>query len=375
MPVNAPLDLTDLRAVLEREGAPWEMAYTSMTALTEEERVARLGVPLPDTDLATLEADRDSRAAAVRAATAEGVGAPVVFDLRNAGGANYTTPVKDQGGCGACVAFGTVATMEHVARYTRGTANLSIDLSEAQAFYCYGRADGATCGTGWWVHRLLPSAQNSGITFEDYYPYTAMDQNCSNLNADWQNRLAKVTGFANIGGDSAAMKTYISTYGSIAACFVVYQDFFSYHSGVYRHVTGGVAGGHCVTLIGYSDTDSCWIAKNSWNTGWGDQGFFKIGYGECNIESYPSPAGKEVYGVSGVSLRAWLPDQKILGLWSNENDGNLWAYGELRGWLRVNSGNVTTDLAMTSELAASKALARPVGVFEDNGSIQQIYAW
>jgi hypothetical protein len=30
---------------------------------------------------------------------------------------------------------------------------------------------------------------------------------------------------------------------------------------------------------------------------------------------------------------------------------------------------------MASELAASKALAQPVGMFEDNGSVQQVYAW
>jgi hypothetical protein len=30
---------------------------------------------------------------------------------------------------------------------------------------------------------------------------------------------------------------------------------------------------------------------------------------------------------------------------------------------------------MASELAAAKALGRPVGMFEDNGSVKQIYAW
>src|SRR5262249_49533197 len=178
-----------------------------------------------------------------------------------------------------------------------------------------------------------------------------------------------------MGGNAAAMKDYISHYGSIAACFVVYQDFFSYQSGVYRHLTGGVAGGHCVALIGYSDAESCWLAKNSWGAGWGDGGFFKIGYGECNIESYPSPVGMEVYGLQGVALRAWLPDQQILALWSNEYDANVWAYGTLRGWLHVDSGNAVTGQAMGSEVAAAKALSRPVGLFEDNGSIQQIYAW
>lgn len=376
MPVNEPLDLTQLRSTLENEGAPWEMAYTTMTALTESERVIRLGVPLPeDIDIEALEADRDTRAAAVRASTADTVSAAAAFDLRNVSGTDYSTSVKDQRGCGSCVAFGTIATMEHVARFTRRTPDLALDLSEAHAFYCYGRADGAMCGTGWWVHRLLPSAQNSGVTFEDYYPYTDIDQNCSNLNADWPNRLAKVTGFANIGGNPAAMKDYISAYGSITACFVVFQDFFSYKSGVYRHLTGDVAGGHCVVLIGYDDSEGCWIAKNSWGTGWGNSGYFKIAYGECNIESYPSPAGMEVYGVQGVSLKSWLPDQQILGLWSSEHDANQWAYGSARGWLKIDGGNVTTNQAMAAELAASKALARPVGLFEDNGSIQQIYAW
>jgi C1A family cysteine protease len=375
MPVQNSLDLAQLRSTLEREGAPWEMAYTSMTALNEEERVVRLGVPLPETDLTALESDRDERAAAVRGAKAEAVGAPVAFDLRNVGGANYSTSVKDQGGCGSCVAFGTVATIEHVTRFTRGTPNLAIDLSEAHAYYCYGRADGARCSTGWWVHRLLPSTQSTGVTFNDYYPYTAADQDCSGLNADWQNRRIMVTGFNNIGGNATAMKEYIATYGSITACLVIYQDFFSYRSGVYRHLSGGVAGGHCVSLIGYSDSEGCWIAKNSWGPGWGDGGFFKIAYGECNIESYPSPAGKEVYGVTGTSITAWLPDQRILGLWSNEYDSNQWAYGELRGWLKLDTGTVATSQGMSSELAAAKALSRPVGMFENNGAVTQLYAW
>ena len=63
-------------------------------------------------------------------------------------------------------------------------------------------------------------------------------------------------------GNPAAMKQHIYTYGALTACFVVYQDFFSYRTGVYRHVSGGVAGGHCVALIGWDDSQGCWIAKN-----------------------------------------------------------------------------------------------------------------
>jgi C1A family cysteine protease len=367
---NSALDLGALRTALRESDANWTVGITTMTALTEDERELRLGVPVPeDVDLARLEDDKELRRANAEGARAEAVGAPVAFDLRNVSGVNYVTPIRDQGACGSCVAFGTTGALEGVIRYTRRTADLPAILSPAQVFYCYGYDAGARCGTGWWPDQAYNACRDHGVTFEDYYPYTAGDQHCSGLNADWPNRVAKVTGWDSLTNNPAAMKQYISTYGSISACFDVYQDFFSYRSGVYRHVSGNLAGGHCVTLIGYDDSQGCWIAKNQWGVGWGDGGFFAIAYGECRIESYM------VCGATGVNLRWWIPNQQVIGLWSNEADANVWAYGSVRGWLKLDSGVPATNAAMLSELAASKALGRQVGLFEDSGSIQQTYAW
>jgi hypothetical protein len=60
MEVNEPIDLGQLRAEVEEAGAPWEVSYTSMAALEEEERVIRLGVPpSPGVDIETLEEGKE----------------------------------------------------------------------------------------------------------------------------------------------------------------------------------------------------------------------------------------------------------------------------------------------------------------------------
>jgi len=368
MPPNKQsLDLAALRSALQEAGSPWQQQHTSMTALSESDRVIRLGVPVPD-DVDPEQKAREGLTAHAMATTAAmgGAAVPTSFDLRNVNGRNFTTPIRDQGGCGSCVAFGTVATLEGVTRYTRGNPTLPIDYSEAQLFYCWGKNAGATCSTGWMPDQALNACQNNGVTFEDYFPYTAGDQAC-NVNADWPNKLAKVTSWQNITGNVPAMKQYISTYGAIGACFYVYQDFFSYGGGVYRHVTGGLAGGHCVSLVGYDDSQSCWIAKNSWGTGWGEGGFFRIAYGECAMETW------QVCGVQGVQLRLWLSNQQIQGLWSNEADANVWAYVSTWGWRRLSPATATTTESMLVELAAAKNASRPVNLFDDFGTIEQLY--
>jgi hypothetical protein len=77
----------------------------------------------------------------------------------------------------------------------------------------------------------------------------------------------------------------------------------------------------------------------------------------------------------GTTLNTWLPNQLILGLWSNETDNNVWAYGSLRGWLKLDGISTASGEAMFLEVAAAKAKGTQVGLFENAGSVQQLYAW
>jgi hypothetical protein len=75
---------------------------------------------------------------------------------------------------------------------------------------------------------------------------------------------------------------------------------------------GGDTRGHAVVLVGYCNNASSpgggyWILKNSWGTSysWGwcvsNDGFFKVGYGNCGIET-------DVLGVDGVYEKTGCSD-------------------------------------------------------------------
>ena len=208
---------------------------------------------------------------------------PASFDWRSVGGHNYVTPIRDQKHCGSCVAFGSVATVEANVRVHNHAPTLAIDLSEADLFFCHDGVPGGSCAGGWNVNPALTVFKNKGVPDEKCFPYTDHDQPCHRC-ADWASRAVKIKGFHAITA-VAYMKAWLAKYGPLVTCFSVYNDFFSYHTGIYHHVSGALAGGHCVSCVGYSDVQRYWICKNSWGPTWGDHGFFKIAYGQVGIDA------------------------------------------------------------------------------------------
>ena len=165
----------------------------------------------------------------VRAEVSKGL--PPEFDWRDRDGHFWMTPIKDQAGSGLTFIYAVVGALE---------ANIKI------------------------------SAKNPWITPYfcelDSIPYWRISE----------------SGWTNPAVDSIKAAIYS---GPVAVQFEVYEDFFGYPGGVYEHVTGLCQGEHSVTMLGWSDTDSCWICKNSWGPSWGENGWFRIKYGQCQIES------------------------------------------------------------------------------------------
>ncbi|PIO53624.1 hypothetical protein TELCIR_25035, partial [Teladorsagia circumcincta] len=61
-----------------------------------------------------------------------------------------------------------------------------------------------------------------------------------------------------------------------------------YTTSVLQRIAGKTIGGHSVKIVGWGKERHIpyWIVANSWGTGWGEGGFFRIvrGINDCNIE-------------------------------------------------------------------------------------------
>jgi cathepsin B len=106
----------------------------------------------------------------------------------------------------------------------------------------------------------------------------------SNTSLDYATEKVKGASAYGIKGVEA-IKQEIYAHGTITAAFTVYEDFLTYSSGVYQHLTGAAEGGHAIKCIGWGveNGQDYWLCVNSWNNTWGDQGTFKILMGDCGI--------------------------------------------------------------------------------------------
>ena len=369
--MSEPIDIETLNAELQADNIGWSAAANPITQLSSEEQNLLLGVNPGPNDMTVEEAHQATLATptvTVDQAMAEmNAGAPPRFDNRNVGGRNYTTPVKNQGSCGSCVAFGTVGVLETTYQRQHNLPDSGIDLSEAHMFYCHGSSVGASCANGWLPEPAFTLAKDQGVATEDMFPYVGSQQTCQVQNG-WQNSKITSAGHQKL-TSRAAIKDWIATKGSVTGCFVVYSDFFAYRSGVYRRQSDERRGGHCVEIIGYDDAEAAWICKNSWGTGWGDNGYVKIGYGQCQIETWAGP-----YGVTGVTLKAWANGAKVTGLYTTKSAKNTWAHLSGQGWKRLATSTEQTQHAMLAELIAARTADRKVNALLDGNKINTLYA-
>jgi C1A family cysteine protease len=313
-----PLSLSQLTRTLNQTNPGWVAGPTSVSALPSDVRKRMLGVPLSTIAARPL--------VVVRPIT---VAAPANFDWRNNGGINYVSPILDQGQCGSCVAFASIGTLETQLNITSKTSLSPWQLSPQYAFACGGGA----CGGGWDVDAAMQFLVYTGVPDDACMPYTSgatgADAQCSDACSDSSSRMIQATNYTQIGSSISSVKAALQK-GPVVATMTVYEDFFYYKSGVYKHATGSVEGGHAVSIVGWNDADQAWIVRNSWGTGWGLNGFFEVAYGD------DSGVGDQTWGLQVAPVGSFV----ALGL----RDGALLSGTQA---LPFNTQNVSTSVTWT----------------------------
>jgi len=213
---------------------------------------------------------------------------PVSFDWTTKGA---VTPVKDQQQCGSCWAFSTIGNIEGV-WFLAGHPLTS--LSEQEIVSCSTTDYGCEGGWPFWaLTDMLASPYSGRFDTEAGYPYTSgSGENgvCNFQTTDVGATMKTYKSYCTeqtAACDETQMQQLLITYGPLSVCL---------DAGPMQYYQGGVdnptdcdpnAIDHCVTLVGYgvSNGTPFWRLKNSWNTNWGENGYYRLirGTGACGI--------------------------------------------------------------------------------------------
>lgn len=226
-------------------------------------------------------------ALAERLVTEESVGAVNELPVRDWREAGAVTPVKDQGRCGSCWAFSIIGNIE--GQWSLASGEL-IDFSEEILVSC-DSTDGAC--QGGLMHlgmKWLLTTTNGYIPTQESYPYTSgtgIVDRCAMRTAplNWS---GYITGTAFLPTDEATIQDWLATKGPLSIG-VDATDFLTYTGGVITQCTAATLN-HGVLLVGYNTTHDppYWVIKNSWGTGWGEEGYIRLamGGGTCAMNRY-----------------------------------------------------------------------------------------
>ena len=212
------------------------------------------------------------------------------FSWRSNNG-DWTTPLKDQGSCGACWAFATIAVIESIINIKSGNPNLDLDLSEQYLlsgasqdiwiFNCNG-CDGASFAPPG-LSSFLDWTREHDVVLEDCFPYTANDETTYGGGCD--KKFADVTAWGHVDGRDN-IKNKLRNHGPLYCVIKVWTDFLgSSTSSVYSPGDGAVPTGdsHAMAIVGYNDDQGYWLCKCS-SKPFGHGAWRKIAYGVCGIE-------------------------------------------------------------------------------------------
>ena len=226
----------------------------------------------------------------------------------------FVTSIKNQNPYGNCWAYAACSVAESYL-IKKGMASSDIDLSEAHLnYYMYhnkgdkyentdndqtnviGKYSFTDVGAD---PRMLQLAMsNFGLASETIYPISKIttmqgskeDQNNTQYVMTNSNLLCQ-----QAKGNESIIKQAILDNGSVLACY--YDTSTAYKNSNYYNSNEVNSFNHAISIVGWDDSyaannfdnkptrNGAWLIKNSWGTGFGNQGYFWMSYDEYSLGS------------------------------------------------------------------------------------------
>jgi C1A family cysteine protease len=203
------------------------------------------------------------------------------WDWRNRHGKDWVSPVTNQGNCGSCWAFAAVGATEAMTNLYFNQ-QLNLDLSEQDVLSCSGAG---SCSGGYPAY-AIDYISSAGIVGEGAFPYAAHDLSCSDKDPNPSEKIkagGRMNWWTGYPNTEDGLKQMIIERGPLAGTvenwshamtlvgYKVIQegDYIHYANGqkVYDDYWRTISAGD--PLIG----KTVWTFKNSWGSGWGDNGY------------------------------------------------------------------------------------------------------
>ncbi len=201
----------------------------------------------------------------------------------------YCSPIENQGSLGSCTGQATVGLVEYLERRRHGK---HLDGSRLFVYKMARVLDGLKGDTGAYIRTAMKALRVFGVPPERYWPYVVSryEDDPPAFVFSYGQRYRTIRYYRLDGSQTRSallrlMRSFLYSELPVVFGFLVYD--FGNDKGEFRMPDSGAqpAGGHAVLAVGYDDNreieghKGALRIRNSWGTGWGDEGYGWLPYG------------------------------------------------------------------------------------------------